>query len=176
MITADELYGDIWCFSGCFSVLNQVSSYFSSLAGCCNSVLLWSPRNVLWTTKHNKTTFITSKIYMFFMYFPASCPNLKWRCHKCHNLALNLFNGPETKTKKNKTTQHETLLVVSPGSLHMNTSTENIVCVHRVYWNKVSEQLMLAVASSSSRRHGSPDVLGDRHVWVECMWFSWVHV
>ena len=31
VITADELYGDIWCFFGCFSVLNQVS------------------RNVLWT-------------------------------------------------------------------------------------------------------------------------------
>ena len=29
--------------------------------------------------------------------------------------------------------QHESLLVVSPGSLHMNTSIENIVCVHRVY-------------------------------------------
>ena len=28
--------------------------------------------------------------------------------------------------------QHETLLVVSPGSLHMNMSTENIVCVDRV--------------------------------------------
>ena len=25
------------------------------------------------------------------------------------------------------------LLVVSPGSLHMNMSTENIDCVHRVY-------------------------------------------
>ena len=30
-------------------------------------------------------------------------------------------------------TQHETLLVVSPESLHMNTSIENTVCVHRVY-------------------------------------------
>ena len=37
----------------------------------------------------------------------------------------------------------------------------------------VFEQLMLAVASSSSCHHGSPDVLGDRHVWIECMWFSW---
>ena len=30
-------------------------------------------------------------------------------------------------------TQRVTLLVVSPGSLYMNTSIENIVCVHRVY-------------------------------------------
>ena len=31
-------------------------------------------------------------------------------------------------------TQHETLLVVSPGSLYMNTSIENIIiCVRRVY-------------------------------------------
>ena len=30
-------------------------------------------------------------------------------------------------------TQHGTLLVVSPGSLHMNTNSENIVCVHRVH-------------------------------------------
>ena len=30
-------------------------------------------------------------------------------------------------------TQHETLLVVSPGSLHMNISIENIVFVQRVY-------------------------------------------
>ena len=52
------------------------------------------------------------------------------------------------------------LLVVSPGSLHMNTSIENIVCVHKVY-KKVFEQLMLAVASSSSLLHGSPDVLRD---------------
>ena len=29
--------------------------------------------------------------------------------------------------------QHETLLVLSLGSLHMNTSIEDIVCVHRVY-------------------------------------------
>ena len=39
VITADELYGDIWC-------LNQVSSCFSSSAECCNSVLLWSSRTV----------------------------------------------------------------------------------------------------------------------------------
>ena len=32
-------------------------------------------------------------------------------------------------------TQHETLLTVLPESLHMNTSTENIVCVHRVFLN-----------------------------------------
>ena len=31
---------------------------------------------------------------------------------------------------KEDSTRHETLLVVSPASLHMNTSTENIVCVH----------------------------------------------
>ena len=37
----------------------------------------------------------------------------------------------------------------------MNTSIENIVCVHKVY-KKVFEQLMLAVASSSSLLHGSP--------------------
>ena len=29
--------------------------------------------------------------------------------------------------------QHETLLIVSPGSLHINMSIENIVCVHSVY-------------------------------------------
>ena len=29
-------------------------------------------------------------------------------------------------------TQHGTLPVVSPGSIHMNTSIENIVRVHRV--------------------------------------------
>ena len=34
---------------------------------------------------------------------------------------------------------------------------------------KVLEQLTSAVASSSSRRHGSPGVLGDRHAWVESM-------
>ena len=27
------------------------------------------------------------------------------------------------------------LLVVSPGSLHMNMNIENIFCVHRVIWN-----------------------------------------
>ena len=32
------------------SVLNQVPSCFSCLAERCNSVLLWSSRNVLWTT------------------------------------------------------------------------------------------------------------------------------
>ena len=34
---------------------------------------------------------------------------------------------------KDGSTQHETLLIVSPESLHMNMSIENIVCVHRVY-------------------------------------------
>ena len=29
--------------------------------------------------------------------------------------------------------QHETLLVVSPGSLHMNMNIENIDYVHRIY-------------------------------------------
>ena len=38
---------------------------------------------------------------------------------------------------------------------------------------KVFEQLTLAAASPSSRRHGSSGVLGDRHAWAEFMWFSW---
>ena len=46
----------------------------------------------------------------------------------------------------------------------MNMSIENIVCVHRVDLKESFEQLTLAVASSSSRCHGSPDILGDRHV------------
>ena len=37
----------------------------------------------------------------------------------------------------------------------MNTSTENIVCVHRVTKKKVFEQLMLAVACSTRRRPAS---------------------
>ena len=32
-----------------FYILNQVSSCFSCLAECCNTVLQWSSRNVLWT-------------------------------------------------------------------------------------------------------------------------------
>ena len=36
-------------------VLNQFSIYFSCLAECCDAVLLWSSRNVLWTTKHQLT-------------------------------------------------------------------------------------------------------------------------
>lgn len=36
------------CF---FNVLKQVLSYLSCLAQCCNSVLLWSSRKVLFTTK-----------------------------------------------------------------------------------------------------------------------------
>ena len=39
-----------------FSVLNQVSSYFSCLAKCWNSVLLWSSRNVFWTTRLHLTS------------------------------------------------------------------------------------------------------------------------
>ena len=33
------------------SIMEDVSSYVSWLAGCCNSVSLWSSRNVLWTTR-----------------------------------------------------------------------------------------------------------------------------
>ena len=51
-ITSDELYGDNWCFFGCFSVSNQVSA-----ASCCNSVLLWSSRTVLWTTTFHLTSY-----------------------------------------------------------------------------------------------------------------------
>ena len=61
VITADELYGDIWCFFGCFSVLNQVSSYFSCLAECCNSVLLWCSRNVQWSTTLHLTLYHQEK-------------------------------------------------------------------------------------------------------------------
>ena len=63
-------------------------------------------------------------------------------------------------------TQHETSLEVSPGSLHMNTSIENTVYTGFAK-KKVSELLMLAAASFSSRRHGRPEVLGDRRVWVD---------
>ena len=122
VITADELYGDIWCFFGCFSVLNQVSSYFSCLAECCNSVLLWSSRNVLWTAKHNKTTFITSRIHIFlcifqllvrYFHFHIVCLNLKW---KCHNLALNHFNEPETKK-----TQRSRIIAMSRKAVFENS-------------------------------------------------------
>ena len=46
--TADQLYGDIWCFSGCFCFKSSLSC-FSCSAERCNSVLLWSSRTVLWT-------------------------------------------------------------------------------------------------------------------------------
>ena len=56
MITADELYGDIWCFIlVVFSILSQVTSYFSCLGECCNTVLLWSSREVLCTTRLQPT-------------------------------------------------------------------------------------------------------------------------
>ena len=42
-----------------FSVvsLNEICSYFSCLAESCNSVLLWSSRNVLWTTRRHLTLY-----------------------------------------------------------------------------------------------------------------------
>lgn len=48
----------------------------------------------------------------------------------------------------------------------MNASIENIVCVQEFAKKTVFEQLTVAVACSASRRHGSPEVLGDRHVWA----------
>ena len=38
-------------FSVIFFILKQVAIYFSCLGECCNTDLLWSSRNVLWTTK-----------------------------------------------------------------------------------------------------------------------------
>ena len=42
----------LWSF---FMLLNRVFSYFIYLEECCNSVLLWSSRNVLWTTRLHLT-------------------------------------------------------------------------------------------------------------------------
>ena len=46
----------------------------------------------------------------------------------CHASIKSLF-----LKQQEDSTQHETVLIVSPGSLLKNTSIENIVCVHRVY-------------------------------------------
>ena len=56
-------------------------------------------------------------------------------------------------------------------STHEHEHGEHCLCTQSLL-KRVFDQLTLVVASSSSHRHGSPDILGDRHVWVECMWFS----
>ena len=52
-ITADKLCGAMlfFFFSLCFFfyILRRVPIYLSLLAECCNAVLIWSSRNVLWT-------------------------------------------------------------------------------------------------------------------------------
>ena len=53
----------------------------------------------------------------------------------------------------------------------MNTSTDNIVCVHRVTKKKVFEQLMLAVACSARRRPAS----GEESI-SECAFYVVFHL
>ena len=49
-------------------------------------------------------------------------------------------------------TQHETLLVVSPGSLHMNTSIENIVCVFLNYSRYGRQKVSIPECNLTGRR------------------------
>ena len=73
---------------------------------------------------------------------------------------LTLASKPLFSKHWEASTQHETLLIVSPGSLHMNTSIENIVCVHTEFAKKnVLEQFTLATVSSACHRHGRQKVL-----------------
>ena len=60
-------------FSGVFYVLKQVPIYFSCLREIITAVLLWSSRNVLWTTKlfRNK-----GKYYIYGIY--CTCQQSQW--------------------------------------------------------------------------------------------------
>ena len=44
------------CFFFFFYILKRVPNFFSLLGECCDTVLLWSSRNVLWTTKLHLTS------------------------------------------------------------------------------------------------------------------------
>lgn len=52
-----------------FFMLNQISGSFSCLAECCSSVLLWSPRNVLWTSRLSISTRL-SREWIDFHFWP----------------------------------------------------------------------------------------------------------
>ena len=62
------------------------------------------------------------------------------------------------------------LLVASPGSLLMNMSIENIVCVHRVYekegfWTTHVSCCRSCASSSWQAKSVDPWVQPDRHAW-----------
>ena len=92
--TEAQRNGVIWClFSGlCFRFIKQVPNYFSCWGESCNSVLPWSPRNVLWAKKlqptlHQHGTWVDNdRMYIFGWTF-----SLWAHSHRETSLSRNVF-------------------------------------------------------------------------------------